>query len=63
VVSIYTFPEYPWQEVFAWFPVKTINGKQIWLKKVYMRKVWLMDFHMEPIYQYATLFDLLANAD
>ena len=55
---------YPWHEVFAWLPVKTINGKGLWWKKVYKRKVWVVwgtGFHMEPETQYATAFDLLDN--
>ena len=55
---------YPWREVFALWPVKTINGKYIWWKKVFKRKVWVVwgtGFHMEPETQYATAFDLLEN--
>ena len=57
---------YPWHEVFAWWPVKTITGKGIWWKKVYKRKVWLVwgtGFHMEPEVQYATAFELLTHKD
>jgi hypothetical protein len=53
---------YPWREVFALWPVKTINGKYIWWKRVFKRKVWVVwgtGFHMEPETQYATAFDLL----
>ena len=55
---------YPWHEVYAWWPVKTINGRSIWLKKVFKRRVWVVwgtGFHMEPETQYATAFDLLDN--
>ena len=57
---------YPWKEVYAWLPVKTITGKTIWGEKVYKRKVWVVwgsGFHMEPEVQYATSFDLLTHND
>lgn len=57
---------YPWKEVYAWLPVKTITGKTIWGEKVYKRKVWVVwgsGFHMEPEVQYATTFDLLTYDD
>jgi hypothetical protein len=53
---------YPWREVFAWWPVKTVTGRGIWWKRVYKRKVWVVwgtGFHMEPETQYATLFEML----
>jgi hypothetical protein len=53
---------YPWRQVFALWPVKTVSGKRIWWKKIYKRKVWVVwgtGFHMEPETQYATLFDML----
>lgn len=53
---------YTWREVYAWLPVKTINNKRVWFKKVYKRKMWAMwgrGFHMEPEVQYGTLFDTL----
>jgi hypothetical protein len=53
---------YPWREVFAWTPTKTISGKYVWWKKLYKRRVWAVwgsGFHMEPEVQYATTFDLL----
>jgi len=56
---------YPWHEVFAYWPVKTIAGKQVWWKKVFKRKVWVVwgtGFHMEPETQYATAFDILDNS-
>lgn len=53
---------YPWREVYAWLPVKTISDKYVWREKVYKRKVWVVwgtGFHMEPQVQYATLFEML----
>ena len=53
---------YPWRETFALWPVKTIGGKYVWLRKVYKRKFWVVwgsGFHMEPHVEYGTLFDIL----
>jgi hypothetical protein len=53
---------YPWRQVFAIWPVKTIGGKYVWFRKVYKRKFWAVwgtGFHMEPEVEYAELFDLL----
>ena len=53
---------YPWHEVYAWLPVKTIGGDYVWRQKVYKRKVWIVwgtGFHMEPETQYATLMEFL----
>lgn len=55
---------YPWHQVYAWLPVKTVSGKYVWRQKIYKRKVWVVwgtGFHMEPIVQYATLFEMLNN--
>ena len=57
---------YPWREVFALWPVKTVSGKRVWWKRVYKRKVWIVwgaSFHMEPDVQYATAFDLVDYQD
>lgn len=57
---------YPWHEVYAWLPVKTITGKIVWGKKLFKRKVWVVwgtGFHMEPEVQYATAFDLIEGTD
>lgn len=57
---------YPWREVYAWWPVKTINDKYVWRKKLFKRKVWVVwgtGFHMEPQVQYATAFDLITHED
>ena len=54
---------YTWREVFALWPVKTVNNKYIWWRKLYKRKVWVVwgtGFHMEPETQYATIFDIIA---
>lgn len=57
---------YPWMEVFAFLPRKTVYGKYVWWKKLYKRKVWVVwgtGFHMEPEVQYATAFELLTYKD
>jgi hypothetical protein len=54
---------YPWTQLYAWLPVKTISGQRAWLEKIYKRRVWIVwgtGFHMEPETQYATLLELLA---
>ena len=53
---------YPWKEMYAWLPVRTVSGKIAWRKTIYKRKVyvvWGTGFHMEPVVQYATDFDLI----
>jgi hypothetical protein len=55
---------YPWREVYAWWPRRTISGRTVWLEKVFKRKVWVVwgtGFHMEPEVEYATLFEMLAD--
>lgn len=55
---------YPWREVFALFPVKTISGKRVWMRKVYKRRFWAVwgtGFHMEPQVEYGELFDILQD--
>ena len=55
---------YPWREVFAWWPVKTVTGKRVWGKRIYKRRIWAVwgtGFHMEPIVQYGTAFDILSD--
>jgi hypothetical protein len=61
---------YPWQEVFAWWPVVTVSGQRVWLKRVYKRRVWICLFHLygssshvTSQVQYATTFDLLSHTD
>ena len=57
---------YPWREVFAFWPVKTIRGKRVWLQKIYKRRFWVVwgvSFHMEPHVEYGELFDILKDED
>lgn len=54
---------YPWREVFAFLPVKTVSGRWVWLRKIYKRRfwtVWGVAFHMEPTVQYADMFEMLS---
>lgn len=53
---------YPWMEVRAWWPVKTISGKWVWGRKIYKQRYWAIwgtGFHMEPQVEYAELLDIL----
>lgn len=55
---------YPWREVFAIWPVRTISGRRVWLQKIYKRRFWVVwgvGFHMEPHVEYGELFDILAE--
>ena len=55
---------YPWREVFAFWPVKTVGNKYVWLRRIYKRRFWVIwgtGFHMEPEVEYAELFDVLKN--
>jgi hypothetical protein len=57
---------YPWHEVYAWWPIKTVYGERVWLERVFKRRVWVVwgtGFHMEPETQYATMFDRLRLDD
>lgn len=53
---------YRWREVFALWPVKTIEGRYVWLRKIYKQRFWAVwghSFHMEPHVEYAELLDVL----
>lgn len=53
---------YSWKEVFVYLPVKTISGKWICMRKIYKQRFWAVwgtGFHMEPVVEYAELFDIL----
>ena len=52
--------EHDWVKSFAILPHRTISDKWIWLKTIYVRRVWIhTGFIDEPETQYAELFDLL----
>lgn len=53
----------PWEEWYAWHPVKDIHGERHWLKKIYRRYSWVKSTE-QPFgkeYDYGTLFDVLAQ--
>lgn len=55
---------YHWRKTFAFWPVKTINNKYVWLRPIYKQRFWTewgTGFHMEPTVEYAELFDILAE--
>lgn len=57
---------YPWREIYAWLPVKTISGRYVWREKIYKRKIWVVwgaSFHMEPQVEYATLLEMIQYGD
>jgi hypothetical protein len=54
--------EHDWIKTFALLPHKTIGNKYVWLKKIYVRRVWVYTgFIDEPETQYAELFDILQD--
>ena len=49
----------PWEEWFAWRPVK-VRGTRIWLKKIYRRKHdAYVDNGRFTRHEYGTIFDVL----
>ena len=55
---------YPWRETFVIWPRRSVSGAPLFWTKAYKRKVWAVwgsGFHMEPLVQYATLFDILSG--
>jgi hypothetical protein len=69
MIKYYDGPDcYPWREVFALWPVLTVTGKWVWLRKVYKRKFYSAgkvvgggNFHLEPFVEYSDIFDILIN--
>jgi hypothetical protein len=56
--------EHDWVPTFALLPHRTISKKWIWLRKIYMRRVWVYTgFIDEPETHYAELFDILKDSD
>lgn len=51
----------PWEEWFAWRPVK-VNGKRVWLKRVFRRCInTYVDHDDWKRYEYGTAFDVIRN--
>ena len=56
VVSV----EHDWVKTFVLLPHRTIGRRWVWLKSVYVRRVWVYTgFVDEPETQYGDLFDVL----
>jgi len=52
--------EHDWVKTFALLPHRTVSGRWVWLKSVYVRRVWVYTgFVDEPETQYGDLFDVL----
>ena len=65
VMRLFSGPDcYPWMKSFAYWPVKTIRGKYVWLRPIYKQRFWAVwgdGFHMEPEVEYAELLDILTE--
>ena len=65
----FDYPDcYPWRETFAFWPVRTVGGRWVWLKKVYKQKYytaigqpWQNNFRMNWFVEYGELFDVLIS--
>lgn len=54
--------EHDWVKTFALLPHRTMTGKYVWLRTIYMRRVWVYTgFIDEPETQYADLFEILSE--
>jgi len=49
----------PWEEWFAWRPVKTIEGETIWWRRCYRRHVKFYHSVIPNQWQYANIFTIL----
>lgn len=63
-----TNDSYRWRPVFAWWPVKTISGKYVWLREVYKQRYWATfgegiegNFQIDPCIEYGDLFDVMKD--
>lgn len=58
VVSV----EKNWTKTFAIFPHRTIRGKYVWLRQIFVRKVWVYTGFIDELEtQYGDLFDVLMD--
>ena len=57
-----TAPDHPWEQFFAWLPVR-VHGKRKWLTKVWRKQVTVYgDKRMEPEYYiYGNIFDVIKD--
>lgn len=52
--------EHDWVKTFVLLPRRTVGNRWVWLKSVYIRRVWVYTgFIDEPETQYGDLFDIL----
>lgn len=52
--------EHDWVKTFVLLPHRTVSRRWVWLKSVYVRRVWVYTgFVDEPETQYGDLFDVL----
>jgi hypothetical protein len=54
--------EVAWCASFALLPHRTISGRWVWLKPIYVRRVWRYSgVADEPYTEYGTAFDILRD--
>lgn len=53
---------HPWEQWFAWHPVKDVSGQWHWLKKIYRRYNWVKSDTFNKGYDYGTLFDVIRDS-
>lgn len=50
----------PWKIWFAWYPVKSVSGERVWLKKIYRRCInTYVDHDDWTRYEYGNIFDVI----
>lgn len=60
IMGSVTAIEHGWVKTFVFLPRKTVSNRWVWLKKVYMRRVWVYTgFVDEPFTQYGDILDVL----
>lgn len=53
--------EHGWVPGFAFLPHRTVSGRWAWLRKIYIRRVWVYNgFTDEPDIQYGDIFDIIS---
>ena len=61
-IGMITAVEHDWAPTFVFLPHRTISKRWVWLKKVYIRRVWVYTgFIDEPETQYGDMFDILRD--
>jgi hypothetical protein len=50
----------PWRSWFAWYPIKTVAGERVWLKKIFRRCInTYVDHDDWTRYEYGNIFDVI----